>query len=362
MNSPYSKHFDIDTAITYLTTPGSGLLSRETKQWRVQRDQEFHDSNTTLREQQGAALDSCRNTLGQFFNCPGNNVFLSSCFSFAFNALLAGLPKHYKVLLLNNDYPSVNFPTIITGFEHSFVTMDEQLEANILDAIATFKPDVLILSIVQYISGLKIDLSFIQELKHQHPELLIIGDGTQFLGTDLFDFNTSGFDAVLSSGYKWLMAGFGNGFILLNDRLKEILYADIQKNYSYLNNQWMNKSVVQLCFEPGHLDTLAHGTLQQSLIQFEQWGYAETVSYTQDLVAQARVELANRGLLLDSIINRRPQSNIFNIQINPNNFQLLMDEGIKCFPRGTGIRVGFHLYNDHADLEKLLHIIDTKIN
>ncbi|ULT29238.1 hypothetical protein KUH03_14380 [Sphingobacterium sp. E70] len=53
MNSPYSKHFDIDTAITYLTTPGSGLLSRETKQWRAQRDQEFHDSNTTLREQQG---------------------------------------------------------------------------------------------------------------------------------------------------------------------------------------------------------------------------------------------------------------------------------------------------------------------
>ncbi len=362
MKSPYSTHFDIDAATTYLTTPGSGLLSRETKQWRTQRDQDFHESNTNLREQQGAALDSCRTTLGQFFNCPSSNVFLSSCFSFAFNALLAGLPKHYKVLLLDNDYPSVNFPTILSGFEHRFVNMNEQLEANILDAIATFKPDVFILSIVQYISGLKIDLSFIQELKHQHPELLIIGDGTQFLGTDLFDFNTAGFDAVLSSGYKWLMAGFGNGFILLNDRLKEILYSAIQKDYSYLNNQWMNKSVVQLCFEPGHLDTLSHGTLQQSLIQLQQWDYAATVSYTQDLVAHARIELTNRGLLLDTILNRRPQSNIFNIQIDPKNFQLLLDEGIKCFPRGTGIRIGFHLYNDHADLEKLLHFIDTKIN
>ncbi|CAM3826279.1 aminotransferase class V-fold PLP-dependent enzyme [Sphingobacterium prati] len=361
MNSPYSKHFDIDAAITYLTTPGSGLLSRETKQWRQQRDQEFHESNTTLREQQAATLNSCRNTLGQFFNCQTSNVFLSSCFSFAFNALLAGLPKHYKVLLLDNDYPSVNFPTIISGFEHSFVNMDEQLEANILDTIATFKPNVLILSIVQYISGLKIDLSFIQELKNLHPNLLIIGDGTQFLGTDLFDFSNAGFDAVLSSGYKWLMAGFGNGFILLSDQLKELLYADIQKNYSYLNNQWMNKSVVQLCFEPGHLDTLAHGTLQQALLQFEKWDYAATVSYTQDLVGHARVELSNRRLLLDSVRNRRPQSNIFNIQINPNNFQLLLDEGIKCFPRGSGIRIGFHLYNDHTDLEKLLHIIDTKV-
>ena len=70
MKSPYSTHFDIDAATTYLTTPGSGLLSRETKQWRTQRDQDFHESNTNLREQQGAALDSCRTTLGQFFNCP----------------------------------------------------------------------------------------------------------------------------------------------------------------------------------------------------------------------------------------------------------------------------------------------------
>ncbi|MDM1295632.1 aminotransferase class V-fold PLP-dependent enzyme [Sphingobacterium sp. N143] len=361
MNSPYSEHFDIASDVTYLTTPGSGLLSRETKQWRVNRDQEFFDAGSTLREQQASALDACRNTIGHFFNCPSSNIFLSSCFSVAFNTLLAGLPKHYKVLLLDNDYPSVNFPTILNGFEHQFVTMDEQLETNILDAIATFKPQVLMLSIVQYISGLKIDLSFIQELKHQHPDLLIIGDGTQFLGTDLFDFDRSGFDAVLSSGYKWLMAGFGNGFVLLQDRLKEILYASIQKDYSFLDNQWMNKSVVQLCFEPGHLDTLAQGTLQQSLLQLEQWGYAKTVRYTQQLISQLRSELSNRKLLLNTIANRRPQSNIFNIQINPENFQLLLDEGIKCFPRGTGIRIGLHLYNDHSDLERLLHIIDTKV-
>ena len=244
MSSPYSNHFDIASEVTYLTTPGSGLLSRETKAWRMKRDQDFFDSNSTLREQQGATLDACRETLGKFFNCPSQNVFLSSCFSFAFNTLLAGLPKQSKVLLLDNDYPSVNFPTIISGFKHQFVTMDEQLEANLLDAIATFKPDVLILSIVQYISGLKIDLSFIQELKHQHPELLIVGDGTQFLGTDLFDFTNAGFDAVLSSGYKWLMAGFGNGFVLLSDRLKAILYADVQKNYSFLNNQWMRPAYI----------------------------------------------------------------------------------------------------------------------
>ncbi len=78
MSNPYRKHFDIASEVTYLTTPGSGLLSRETKTWRAKRDQDFFDSNTTLREQQGATLDACRDTLGKFFNCPSQNVFLSS--------------------------------------------------------------------------------------------------------------------------------------------------------------------------------------------------------------------------------------------------------------------------------------------
>jgi len=93
----------------------------------------------------------------------------------------------------------------------------------------------------------------------------------------------------------------------------------------------------------------------------EQWGFSETVNYTQKLIADARAELSDRNLLLDSITNRHPQSNIFNIQIDHDYYQAFLDEGIKCFPRGSGIRVGFHLYNDHSDLERLLYIIDTKV-
>ena len=39
----------------------------------------------------------------------------------------------------------------------------------------------------------------------------MIGDGTQFLGAHAFHFNTSPFDVLAASGYKWLLAGFGNG-------------------------------------------------------------------------------------------------------------------------------------------------------
>ena len=55
------------------------------------------------------------------------------------------------------------------------------------------------------------------QLKEKYPQLLIIGDATQHIGSDLFDFKKSAFDAIVCSGYKWLLGGFGNGFIALSD-------------------------------------------------------------------------------------------------------------------------------------------------
>jgi selenocysteine lyase/cysteine desulfurase len=198
-------------------------------------------------------------------------------------------------------------------------------------------------------------------LKQQFPELLIIGDGTQFLGTEVFDFSQSGFDVVGASGYKWLLGGFGNGFILVSDYGKQFLFPDLATQNFEIDKMWAGKSVDQLYFEPGHIDTLSQGTLQQGLALFSRLGLENTSAYTQQLVQLAKAELGKRKILSEIVLNRVETSTIFNLQIDQRHFNILMDNKIKCFPRGNGIRIGFHLYNDEADLEKLLRIIDTKI-
>ncbi|MNY31414.1 hypothetical protein D3C86_1655770 [compost metagenome] len=90
-------------------------------------------------------------------------------------------------------------------------------------------------------------------------------------------------------------------------------------------------------------------------------GLENTASYTHRLVQLAKDELSKRGILSQTVINRAETSTIFNLQIDQEHFHTLMEHNIKCFPRGNGIRIGFHLYNDESDLEKLLRIIDTKI-
>jgi len=361
MQVNYKSYFDIPDDVCYLTTPGSGLLPTASKDWRKERDAEFFSAMTDLREKQGEFNQAVKKSIGDFFTIAPDHVYNTSNFSTGFNALLGRLPQQAKVLLLEGDYPSVNFSVILRGFEYVTAQIDEQLEDNIIAAIKKHQPSIFIFSIVQYISGIKINLEFIKQLKSQFPELLIIGDGTQYFGTEVFDFSQSGFDIVGASGYKWLLGGYGNGFILASDYAKHILFPELSTENIEIDSMWVGKNIDQLYFEPGHIDTLAQGTLQKGLQFLTELGLENTTAYTHRLVQLAKDELSKRGILSQTVINRAETSTIFNLQIDQGHFNMLMEHQIKCFPRGNGIRIGFHLYNDESDLEKLLKIIDTKI-
>ena len=67
--------------------------------------------------------------------------------------------------------------------------LDLGLEDQIDDYISKKQIDILALSIVQYSTGLLIDINFLESLKSKYPNLIIIGDGTQFLGAHKINFD-----------------------------------------------------------------------------------------------------------------------------------------------------------------------------
>ena len=353
----YKSYFDIPEDIIYLNTPGNGLLPRENHKWRRQRDSDFFDVRGDLRDKQPAFIASLKGSIAELFGCKSNNVYALPNFSFGMHMLLTGLPKDLRVLLLEDDYPSLNYPVLTHGFEIKRISMTEDLEDKILKLAKDGLFDVLMLSVVQYISGFKIDLEFIKKLKTDYPNILIIADATQFLGTEPFDFEKSGFDAIGTSGYKWLMAGFGNGFFILSDYLKELLYRDAQLQEAPKEQMWAHKSILDTIFEPGHQDTLAHGTLLQSLKFLENLGLENVKNHNEDLIAYAHEIFDNEGWLLPLIRTRKIKSSVINVQVSPSLYPYLMDKGVKCFPRGTGIRIGLHLYNNREDIDKFVRIL-----
>ncbi|MEO6836914.1 MAG: aminotransferase class V-fold PLP-dependent enzyme [Ginsengibacter sp.] len=351
--------FPILKNYTYLNTAYSGLLSVDIAKWRATHDADFVSGGSDFRIKYASLIDELRTNISGLFGSKKENTFLVNNFSIGFNTLLNVLDRKHRFLLLQEDYPSILNPVISMGFDYHEVAIDEKIEENILNAIEDFKPTVFSFSIVQYISGFRMDGAFIKKIKATYPDLLLVADGTQFTGTTVFNFSLSGLDAFVGSGYKWLMGGYGNGYVFLSDQLKGQLYQD-RKSVPVSTNSFIKENILSSSFEPGHLDTLSFGTLHQGLNYLQSLGMDHIEKTNQQLCQKARDAFYSRGLIPAWMFNRKEQSTIINLPLGTETIDRLNAAGILSSKRGTGLRISFHFYNNMKDLDHFLEVLDQK--
>jgi selenocysteine lyase/cysteine desulfurase len=351
----FASQFPVLSNYTYLNTASCGLLSESLVAWRREEDNSLLHGGSIYRDTHKPRIESIRKTVASFFKAGEHEVALIPNFSFGLNTLLEGIPKGQKVLLLEKDYPSINWSVERHGFELCYATIDENLEQNIERAVAEHRPDIFAFSIVQYLNGIKIDFEFLRKLKAYNPKLLLIADGTQYFGTEPFSFAESPIDIVGCSAYKWLLAGYGNGFLMI----KEAAQAHISPKTIGFNSadaSFGKKDDIPFMkfFEPGHQDTLNYGSLEQSIQYLIASDFSKISEKIKRLSALAKDRFAEKGLLDDATLKRQNHSNIFNLGSDEQTFQKLKENKVICSLRGHGIRVGFHFYNSEDDLAKLI--------
>lgn len=352
-----SLDFPALTNQTYLNNASTGLLSTSLAEWRQQHETDFLQQGANYAERKHI-IEETRANLARIMGAHVQETALIPNFSYGINLVWEGVPKGQKVLVLKEDYPSVRWPVETGDFDICYAEIDGQLEDNIQQAVEQHRPDIFIFSIVQWLSGVKIDLEFIKQLKAYHPQMLIIADGTQFVGTQPFDFRTNGIDILAASGYKWMMAGFGNGFLLVKEEVQEKIFPSVIgfNSAKGFDSEATETEFIRR-FEPGHQDTFNFGSLNQAVLKMEDVGLDFISEVIGALASRAKEQFIERGLLDTMTTQRVLHSSIFNLKGNQELFRKLKEEAIICSLRGGGIRVSFHYYNTTDDLEKLLAVI-----
>lgn len=351
------KGFPVLERYTYLNTAASGLLPEKVWEYRQEHDLDLLISASVLKDKQGEVLTEVREKTGRFFNCEPNRVAMVPNFSHGYNILLESLNKYKKALLLKGDYPSVNWAVESRDFEINYAEIDENLEENIAEAFQKDQPDFFPFSIVQYVNGIKLNLDFLKKLKQEYPKTIFIADGTQYCGTEFFDFEASGFDVLISSAYKWLNAGYGCGFMLFKEEMegkvapKALGFGSLQGKYKAHEGNFIGK------FEPGHLDTLNFGSLGAAISLIQELGQEKIQNQINILKTKAKSAFAEMGLLEPSVEKREIHSSIFNIKGSEKRSEFLRSKNIITSRRGEGIRVSFHYFNTEKELEFLLRTL-----
>ncbi|MFH6604575.1 aminotransferase class V-fold PLP-dependent enzyme [Maribacter algicola] len=345
----------------YANTASSGLMHKALIEWRRRHDLEFLNGGSQMKtEAMRTQIPEVRKTVARFFNCKNENVALIQNFSLGLNLLLEGLDRNNKVLLLENDYPSVNWPFENRHFSIAYAKIDAQLEEHIWEKLKDGNFSVLAISLVQWLTGIKIDLEFLKKVKSEFPEIIIIADGTQFCGAESFDFENSAIDILGASGYKWLLAGYGNGFMLFKDHVKDSFSVkSIGFNAANINKDMRDSIRFAKHFEPGHLDTLNFGSLKRGMDFLVAIGMDKITAHNRKLFEKAKNSFADLGLLNADILQRKEHSTIFNIKGDDSLYRLLTNKKVMCAQRGDGIRLSFHCYNTENDIDEILEILKT---
>lgn len=359
LNEEFRKHFSFSKEEIYLDTPSCGLVADKVLEWRRAHDLNLSGSVSAFRAEAQQFLNACKKTIANYCDCDLQEIALVPNFSLGFNMVLDSLPSGQSILMLENEYPSIAWPIHRRDFDVRLLQVHETLEDKILESVRKHRPDIFVFSMVQWISGIKIDLDFINALKEEFPKMLLIADGTQFLGTEAFHFSQSKIDVLISSNYKWLNAGFGSGLLLIRKQAQHHIFPQVIGFMSAETFDSKEEDTLYMKhFEPGHLDTLVFGSFKQSLELLDSMGRDKVYAHIKDLNSKAYLAFKERNLLLPEVKNRENHATIFNLQRGKETFESLKKSGIHCSLRGSGIRVGFHYYNTESDLHRLLSILD----
>lgn len=352
------KKFPVLQQNIYANTAATGLLSEDLLEWRQEHDLDYLIGGSMMKMNSNKMHTQTRKVVGRFFNCPSDNVALVPSFTIGLNLLLEGLDKKEKVLLLQGDYPSLNWPFESRNFDIEFIDITHNLEELIYDKIKEGSITVLALSIIQWLNGVKIDLEFLNKLKNDFPHLMIIADGTQFLGTSNFDFSSSAIDIIGASAYKWLLAGFGNGLLLIKEDIKQRFNLQSNGYGSGRNSkEFEHKRTFCKHLEPGHLDSLNFGSLEFSLDFLSRIGMKSIDAKMKELSNKAKGLFTDLDVLEDNVIKRNEHSTIFNIKADQTIFDRLLQENVVCSQRGDGIRLSFHFYNSVDEIYRIVEIL-----
>ncbi|MCU0319204.1 MAG: aminotransferase class V-fold PLP-dependent enzyme [Flavobacteriales bacterium] len=330
----------------YLDTSSMGLIAESTIQAGDQEHQRLMREGSTriFQWMYGGNADVIR-TVAASIGGAEQGTALAQCFTAGLAQLAPLLMHRPKVLLIGHDYPTLHAPFALPGFQR--VVVSPEADGTIsLDTVRNVmereRPQLVAISEVQWLTGFRIDLHAVSSLCRAFGVWSVV-DITQSWCVVPLDVQAAGIDIVGASGYKWPLAGFGNGFMHLSGAVR----AELKERHGVDPIAMLNA---------GHRDPVALTRLQDALERIATIGPQRIAGHVNALCTYAIACFDAAGIPVLHGRDAAQRAGILQVQGDEAQVKHLEEHRVKVAFRGKGIRVGIHFYNTEADIDRLVEV------
>ena len=354
--------FPVTTRSVYLNTAAAGPLAESTAKAGSAYYEQMRDDGDVHWDHWLARCEEVRARAAAFINAEPDEIGFTTNTSSGMNLIVDALEKHGEVISCDLEFPVTTVPWMHRRIPvHLVKSVNGIVKTEDLRAAMNTRTGILSLSYVQFSNGFRSDLEELASIKGAHA---LVVNASQAAGVFNIDVKRMKIDALCSTGHKWMLSGYGSGFVYISRELQErarqrtIGWLSVQDPYATRNDEVHLRHDVSARAELGCPHFAGIFSLDASIELMQSSGMANIEARALELNRTLTARLNEIGWKVLSPLEDERYRSAETLVAADNPAEVvkrLASEKILVTEKPQGFRVATDFFNNDEDIDRLIH-------
>jgi cysteine desulfurase/selenocysteine lyase len=359
--STIRQQFPVTKRFAYLNSAAAGPMSLSAHEAATDYYQKMMNDGDVHWNQWLAQREAARARIAKFINAEPEEIAFTTNTSSGMNIIVDALEDRGEVISSQLEFPVTTLPWMHRRIPvHLLPAVEGEVRLDRIREAMTSGTGVIALSHVQFSNGFRMNLEQLGEIKRDHA---LVVNASQSAGALAIDVKRMNIDALCATGHKWMLAGYGSGFVYLSRNLQRqsasraLGWLSVEEPFEMRNNELRPRHDAAARVElgcPHYAGIFALGAAVQLI---EEIG----ITNIQDRILSLNHHLCNllqqnEWRIPSPIKNEESRSGESLIEVEKPGEVVrgLFRRGVIVTEKPEGIRAATHFFNDENDIERLV--------
>jgi selenocysteine lyase/cysteine desulfurase len=359
------RDFPVTERVAYLNSAGGGPIARVVAYEAARFYREMMMEGDAGWDEWLARREEIRRRVAAYINAEPEEIAFTTNTSSGMNLIVDALAERGEVISCELEFPVSTIPWMHRGVPvHLTGTTAGVLETEAIERAMNKRTAVISISHVQYSNGFRADLEELGKAKGDHA---LVVNASQSAGAFRIDVRRMRIDALCATGHKWMLAGYGSGFVYMSRELLAVTrprligWMSVEDPFRMDNNSFVIRPEMSARAELGCPHFAGIIALGASLDYMIKIGPAQIEERVLALNRYLTGRLGESGWrVLSPLQDERMRSGETLLQTaRPKRVVAhLAHRGIAVTEKPQGIRIATHFFNNEEEIEQLIAALD----
>jgi selenocysteine lyase/cysteine desulfurase len=358
--------FPVTEGYAYLNSAGAGPVSRRTSEAAARLYLDTEESGDRLWDAWLARRETSRETIARLINAEPDEIAFTTNTSSGMNLIVDALAGAGRVVSCELEFPVTTIPWMHRGVEVKLL----EAPGGVLraeDVLASARAEdagVICLSHVQYSNGSRMP---VEEIGANKGSRYFVVNASQSAGVFPIDVKRMRIDALCATGHKWMLAGYGSGFVYISRELLEgtrpraVSWMSVEDPFAMRNDSYELRTDAAARSETGcphFAGIFALGEAARRLLELGADTVARRALALNRRMTERLIEAGWKVLSPLADESARSAETLVSAEDPRATVRHLSRRRVAVTIKPEGFRAATHFFNDESDIERLVNALE----